>query len=155
MIAIGIIVFVSASVLYIKQKGLYTFFGAGTVERIESIEAAEIIQSKKPIIIDARTVEEFETSHLKNSIRFDESILSKLEKDQPILIYCTLGVRSNRLAKALSDAGYQEVYDMKDGILGWANQEYPLINNSGESTNQIHTYNKSFSPLLKKGTAVY
>ncbi|HEY9117314.1 MAG TPA: rhodanese-like domain-containing protein [Roseivirga sp.] len=155
LVTLGVLLFISASVIYVKQKGLYTFLGAGSVQRIETVEAAELITEKDLVILDARTIEEFETSHLKNSLRFEESLLSSLNKEQPILIYCTVGVRSNRVAKALSDAGYKEVYDMKDGILGWANQEYPLIDNFGELTNQIHTYNKSFAPLLKKGTAVY
>ncbi len=155
LIILGIVVLAAISAIYVQQKGLYTFWGSNSVERIDSTSAQQLIEDKSPLIIDARTIEEFETSHLEQAMRFEPSILNSMDKKQPILIYCTVGVRSNRLAKQLSDAGFREVYDMKDGIIGWANNAQPVIDSSNELTDRIHTYNKSVSPLLKKGTPVY
>ena len=149
----GILVLAIVAGIYIFKKGVFGFWDT-EIERVDSAQAREILSEKKPFVIDARTPDEFNVSHLEGSVRFDESVIPQLSKDQPILIYCTLGVRSNRVAKQLSDMGYK-VYDMKDGILGWANEQLPLVDNSNAPTEKVHTYNQSISTLLKNGTAVY
>ena len=151
---LGILLILAFGMFYVFKNGIYTSF-SGDVQRIEAIEAQSILEQKQPIILDARTLEEFQTSHLEGAIYYTEDILEKLPKDQPLLIYCTLGVRSNKAAKIASNKGFKEVYDMKDGILGWANGSLPLMNQDGLSTDTVHTYNKSVSSMLKKGTAVY
>lgn len=153
MIFIGLVVFLLAFGTYVFKNGFYSFWDSG-VKRIDTQEAQMILSQQSPILIDARTVEEFSISHIQGSIRYEDDLVENLSKDQPLLIYCTIGVRSNKVAKQLSDLGF-EVYDMKEGILGWANQELPLVNEANSPTNKVHTYNKSFSNLLKKGTAVY
>ncbi|WP_420385171.1 rhodanese-like domain-containing protein [Roseivirga sp.] len=154
MIATGITVLIVALGVVAFKKGIYSLWDAN-VHRIDSTEASELLKEKKPFIIDARTPEEYNVSHIDGAVRFEESLIGNIPNDRPILIYCTLGVRSNRTAKELSDLGFKEIYDMKDGILGWANGELPVVNTENEPTENIHTYNKSFAPLLKRGKAVY
>ena len=139
--------------VYVFRNGVYSFWDSD-VKRINTQEAQQMLQKKSYVLIDARAQNEFAVSHLKGSMLYEESLVDKLNKNEPILIYCTIGVRSNRVAKELSDRGF-EVYDMKEGILGWANNELPLIDPEDQATEKVHTYNKSFAPLLKKGTAVY
>lgn len=153
MLFVGLAIFLLASGIYIFKNGFYSFWDSD-VKRIDSQKAKMILSQESPILLDARTPEEFLVSHLKGSIRYEDGIIQNLSKDQPILIYCTLGVRSNRVAKQLSDQGYK-VYDMKDGIIGWVNNEFPLVDSDGLTTRNVHTYSKNFSSLLKKGTAVY
>lgn len=153
LLFVGLAIFLLASGIYIFKNGFYSFWDSD-VKRIDSQKAKMILSQESPILIDARTPEEFLVSHLKGSIRYEDGIIQNLPKDQPILIYCTLGVRSNRVAKQLSDQGYK-VYDMKDGIIGWVNNEFPLVDSDGLTTQNVHTYSKNFSSLLKKGTAVY
>ena len=153
MLATGLIILTATIGLYIFRNGVYSFWDAD-VKRIDTEQAQELLQEQNLLLLDARTPEEFAVSHLKGATRFMEELSSSLPKDQPIVIYCTIGVRSNKVAKKLSDQGY-EVYDMKEGILGWANSELPVVDNNGLPTENVHTYNKSFAHLLKKGTAVY
>ncbi len=137
------------------ESGIYTWRMTKKVQRIKAKEATQIIAHQTPTILDARTEEEFALSHIEGALRFEESLLDSLPKNHPVLVYCTIGVRSNRVARQLRNAGFSLVYDMKDGILGWANSELPVVNSAGLPSDSIHTYNKSFSLLLRKGKAVY
>ncbi|NVK84597.1 MAG: rhodanese-like domain-containing protein [Cytophagia bacterium] len=149
----GLALFLFAFGIYVFQNGFFSFWDSD-VKRIDTEEAKQLLTETSPILIDARAPEEFEVSHLKGSMLFEDGVLERLDKTQPIVIYCTIGVRSNRVAKQISDQGF-DVYDMKDGILGWANGDLPIIDSEGQPTDRVHTYNKSFAHLLKKGTAVY
>jgi rhodanese-related sulfurtransferase len=43
------------------------------------------------------------------------------------LVYCAVGSRSGAAAGILAGKGYREVYNMKDGIMGWHRSGYPLV----------------------------
>ena len=64
-------------------------------------------------ILDAREKEEYNTSHLKNAIfvgysTFElDSVLSKIQnKNSEIVVYCSIGIRSETIASKLKKAGY-------------------------------------------------
>lgn len=85
-------------------------------------------------LIDVRTLDEFNEGHLKNaqnicvtSDDFEERI-SKLDKDQPIYLYCRSGKRSARAAEILKDLGFKEIYDMEGGILKWQGEQLETEN---------------------------
>jgi len=76
------------------------------------------------MILDVRTLEEFEESHIRDAILLPhteikneaETILPN--KDAIILIYCKAGIRSAAAAKELTEMGYSNVYDF-GGIVDW------------------------------------
>jgi len=154
LVATGITILSITAGIIVFRKGIYSFWDVN-VKRINTEEAQKILLSHEPFILDTRTPEEFNVSHLQGAIRFEEGIMNQVPKDRPVLIYCTIGVRSNRVAKELSDKGFSSIYDMKEGILGWANNQLPVIDTKNRPTDSIHTYNKSFAHLLKHGKAVY
>ena len=85
-------------------------------------------------LIDVRTLEEFSQGHLKNDQNicvtdsdFEESI-AKLDKNQPIYLYCRSGKRSAKAAEILKDLGFKEIYDMEGGILKWENENLETVN---------------------------
>lgn len=86
-----------------------------TYEKIDSIRAQEIInESASYLIIDVRTVEEYESGHLNNAINIPvDEINSTLDisKDTILFVYCRSGARSKIAAEALIDLGYT-VYDL-------------------------------------------
>lgn len=139
----------------VRNRGFYTLATMGNVQRINKTEANALLENSRVQIVDVREAREFETSHIPNAIRFTESLTQQLDKNQPVFVYCTVDVRSNKLAKKLSKAGFKEVYDLKGGIIHWVNKGGEVITESGTLTNQVHTYSKWFAPLLRKGEAVY
>ena len=76
------------------------------------------------IILDARTIEEYNEGHIPNAIcipneTIDETVTTKLpNKDQLILIYCRSGNRSKQAALKLQQLGYTNLVEF-GGIIDW------------------------------------
>lgn len=92
-------------------------FGCNQKENIKSNpnnQLKEIILENNYIILDVRTKEEYDISHVKDAVlipydEIDERI--KLDKSKKILVYCASGNRSGMAYKALISLGY-DVYDL-------------------------------------------
>ncbi|MDN6310382.1 MAG: rhodanese-like domain-containing protein [Flavobacteriaceae bacterium] len=88
-------------------------------------EFCDKIESEDVQIIDVRTPKEYKNGHIKNSTLinfFDDDFkeqLSKLPKDEEILVYCRSGNRSGKAFKILEDLGYENISDLKGGMLLW------------------------------------
>ncbi len=110
-------------------------------------------------LLDAREPKEYKVSHIKSALNvgyknFDlDKTIKKLTKDRPIVIYCSLGVRSGKIAKKLRAKGY-EVYNLSGGIFAWFNQGMPVVKNDGTPSKMVHGYNKSWSKWVLDKTKV-
>lgn len=116
--------------------------------------------SSSIVLLDTRAKEEFEVSHIDGSqffdySSFDASNLKGVSKSDTIVVYCSIGYRSERIGEKLQKAGFKNVYNLYGGIFHWKNQGGSVIDVEGESTEKVHTYNKSWSKFLKKGEKVY
>lgn len=124
-----------------------------------TIKPGEIPSLSSFQILDTREKEEFDISHLEGAkwVGFDTFKLenvSDLDKNKPVLVYCTVGARSQDIGKRLIDAGFTKVYNLYGGIIHWSNESMPLYQ-KGLPTNQVHTYSKSWGIWLEKGQKVY
>lgn len=87
-----------------------------------TIEQIDELENKGAIIIDVRSPQEFEEGHLKNAICIpDYEIASKIKetiinKNQLMIVYCSSGYRSKRVQKKLQNLGYENVYNLYNGI---------------------------------------
>lgn len=83
-------------------------------------------------VIDVRTPEEFQSGHIaaaKNINIYDADFkarLEKLNKAQPVFVYCKVGGRSAKAAKMLHDLGFTNVYDLEGGMMAWEKNKLPL-----------------------------
>lgn len=90
-------------------------------------------KSQNQTIIDIRTPKEFESGHIEGAINinlFDKTFLdqiSKLDKKQPVFMYCRSGSRSRSASKKVSNLGFEKVYDLQGGIIFWARNNYQII----------------------------
>ncbi|SDS35358.1 Rhodanese-related sulfurtransferase [Polaribacter sp. KT25b] len=115
------------------------------------------------ILLDAREEKEYKVSHLENAIcvGFDnfklEETIAKLPEDKKakIVVYCSLGIRSEIVADKLIKAGYTNVYNLYGGIFEWKNADFKVIDTLGNNTEKVHAFNKNWSKWLKKGKKVY
>tara|TARA_R110002126_G_C10490437_1_gene503720 strand:+ start:27853 stop:28344 length:492 start_codon:yes stop_codon:yes gene_type:complete len=115
------------------------------------------------ILLDAREQKEFEVSHLENAIcvGYDKFKLKETQarlpedKNAKIVVYCSLGIRSETVAHKLIEAGYTNVYNLYGGIFEWKNANFKVIDTLGNATEKVHTFNKDWSKWLKKGKKVY
>jgi rhodanese-related sulfurtransferase len=110
-------------------------------------------------VLDTREKDEYDVSHLQNSLwvgydTFDFKKTEDLDKEKPVLVYCTVGARSQDIGKKLKEAGFKNVYNLYGGIIQWSNDGLPLYKNN-ETTDKVHTYSKSWGIWLNKGEKVY
>lgn len=92
---------------------------------ISAREAKEIMDTTEGyIILDVRTQEEYDESHIPNAILIpDTEIAEKAEeiltdKDQMLLVYCRSGRRSKLAAETLVELGYTNIREF-GGIIDW------------------------------------
>ncbi len=48
--------------------------------------------------------------------------LDEIAKDKPVIIHCRSGARSGRIVEYLEAQGYDNLYNLKGGILAWADE---------------------------------
>jgi rhodanese-related sulfurtransferase len=152
-----------SSLLGYSQKNLSKLLKQKNTGSIPYITVDSLANNKeKFILLDSREKQEFETSHLKNAIfvGYDFFNIDSIEKQLPnrnaeIVVYCSLGIRSEDIAEKLKKAGYQNVKNLYGGIFEWKNKDLPIYNASEAETDSVHTYSKSWSKWLHNGKKVY
>ncbi len=78
------------------------------------VKLDEIIAKNNYILVDVRSVEEYNESHLVDAINIPHDTIDEnvdLDKSKDILVYCKSGNRSNMARVSLEKLGYS-VYDL-------------------------------------------
>ncbi len=85
-------------------------------------------------LVDVRTTEEYQVSHLKNAQNicvtnddFKEKA-ANLDKTKPVYVYCQKGGRSAKAAQILKEMGFTKVYDLQGGMENWESKDLETIN---------------------------
>ena len=107
-------------------------------------------KSKDALFLDIRKKSEFMVSHIESAKRMDPdgstlSQLKNIDKDQLIIVYCSIGARSQTLGEKLKKEGYTNVKNMCGGLFYWANENYPMVDLKENKTERIHGYNSEWS----------
>jgi len=114
-----------------------------------SVEELDAVKDEV-IILDARELEEYQVSHIENAIHigydnFDQSAVVGIPKNKDIIVYCSIGYRSEKIGEKLQKMGYRSVKNLYGSIFEWANQGKPIVNDDNKATLQVHCYNKKWS----------
>jgi len=117
---------------------------------VKPISVSDAQRMKDALFLDARENEEYKISHIPGAIHigynhWTKDSIKRIGKERNLVVYCSVGYRSEKIGKKLNDLGYTNVLNLYGSILEWANQGLPLVTNDGAKTNKIHTYNKSWS----------
>ena len=114
------------------------------------------------IVLDTREREEFQVSHLRKAlwVGFKEFEIGKIQKkipdtSAPIVVYCSIGVRSEKIGEQLQNAGYTNVKNLYGGIFEWKNQGQIVVDSLENPTERVHAFSKFWGKLLTKGDKVY
>ena len=118
--------------------------------------------AKKPeavLLLDTRTPAEYKVSHLSNArfvdfASFEKNTFADLPRNQTVVVYCSVGYRSERVGERLKALGFQDVRNLYGGIFQWVNEGRPVYNRQG-ATQNVHPYSPLWSPWLKSGQQVY
>lgn len=118
ILLIALLLFISFKFLTTKEES------ASSYNKITVDKAKEMMEKEDVIIIDVRTEDEYNTSHIKNAVLIPNETIGneKLKEvsnlNQKIIVYCRSGARSKKAAMKLINIGYKNVYDM-GGIMNW------------------------------------
>ncbi|WP_179004711.1 rhodanese-like domain-containing protein [Winogradskyella forsetii] len=156
-------IFLFFTALGFSQEPITELLNRHNSESVPYISVQELAMPKtKAILLDAREAEEYNVSHLKNAIHvgyndFDLQETSKQlnDKQQMIVVYCSLGIRSENIAEQLEKAGYANVFNLFGGIFEWKNNGFKVYNNKDEPTENVHAFSKTWSQWLLKGNKIY
>mgnify|MGYP001794992700 FL=1 len=109
--------------------------------------------SSIPLVLDARSQEEYAVSHLKSAQLIevnnsDIAVLPKVPLNTSIVVYCSVGYRSAKVVQQLQQAGYQNVFNLSGGIFEWTNQGEAIFKDK-HRVEIVHPYNFLWGKLLK------
>ena len=114
------------------------------------------------ILLDTRKKEEYDISHLNNAIWVGDKafepnlVLEQIpDKEKSIIVYCSIGVRSEDIGEKLLALGYKDVKNLYGGIFQWKNKNGAIYNNKEQPTDSVHAFSKYWGKLLLKGVKVY
>jgi thioredoxin len=97
-----------------------------TIETIDGKAYSDkLSNTKNPQLLDVRTPEEYAVEHLENASNVNwngndfVSKVEKLDKSQPVFVYCKVGGRSSQAANKLAELGFATIYNLDGGIMKW------------------------------------
>ncbi|MDD4991157.1 MAG: rhodanese-like domain-containing protein [Paludibacter sp.] len=138
-------------------KGMYK-------NTVAFINAAELkLKLSEPnaiVILDTRKQSEYDASHIDGAkfVDYDTFTLEKVKdiaKSDTIVVYCSVGYRSERVGEKLRKAGYKNVFNLYGGLFEWVNLGFDVVDNTEQKTDKIHAYNKDWGKWLTNGDKVY
>ncbi len=134
-------------------------YNSGTVPYISTRALAA---SDQYALLDSRTWEEYQVSHLQDAVwvghaSFDIDRVTRAfpDKNTPLVVYCSVGVRSEDIGEKLLDAGYTQVKNLYGGIFEWKNQGHRVFDPEGNATSKVHAFSKHWGKLLTNADKVY
>lgn len=131
---------------------------------VELISVDELLTEKNTgnnfVLLDTRELNEYKVSHIEGARcigynNFSIESLIDIPKDSKIVVYCSLGVRSEQIGEKLKEAGYKNVKNLYGGIFEWKFQDQIVVDKKGNPTEKVHAYDENWSQWLLKGEKVY
>lgn len=106
---------------------LSSIFGKGeSVANLDSETFEKMMnETGDSVILDVRTLDEYNTVRIPNSILIDiykpEFLdeIEKLNREKTYFIYCRSGSRSYNAAKQMKKMGFGKVFNLENGIIDW------------------------------------
>lgn len=94
-------------------------------ENINVTSFREKMDDDNVVILDVRTPGEVKDGMIDGAINIDfmdpefMGKVSGMDKNKTYLVYCQSGGRSARACKMMSESGFKNLYNMKEGYMGW------------------------------------
>ncbi len=140
-----------------QVDSLLTAYNDKTVPYISVEELSE--NYDQFTILDTRKKAEYEVSHLPNAIWVGEQLTKKdlklIPTEKPIVVYCTVGIRSEDFGAQLLKKGFDNVFNLYGSICSWKDAGYSIIDSDGNETEKVHVFSKEWAKYLKTGEKVF
>lgn len=111
-------------------------------------------------VLDARDAHEYNISHIPNARRIGWADFScervwMYDREALLVIYCSIGERSVRMAGFLAKMGFKNVRILYGSITEWANQDYELWDKDKKNTRRVFYTDKTYAKFLRHGSSVF
>ena len=144
----------------IKSKAYATMLHTLYKETVPLINVTELKKQPDAVLLDTRTKAEYDVSHLPNArwVGYDDFEMNRIEgipKNANVVVYCSVGYRSERIGEKLLKAGYQRVHNLNGSLFEWVNEGNAVVDNHEKPTKRVHAYSKLWGIWLNRGEKVY
>lgn len=132
-IAIAIILLSSCSKPAAENAGTNSEQATFRIQQADAAQFKKLTESPDALVLDVRTAAEVAEGHLPNAVNIDiygtdfMAKVQELPKDREILVYCTVGARSQQAADILSKQGFAKVYNLDGGIVAWQRNGFEVV----------------------------
>ena len=102
------------------------------IKQIGPADATHLINHQGGIVIDVREDKEFSEGHIINSLHMPmgnvQQRIPEIEKykQKPVIVSCRSGARSNTVCGWLRKHNFENVSNLKGGVMAWQNASLPL-----------------------------
>ncbi len=161
LIFITWLIIVSVSIPNQASSGLLTLVTKTlTASSVPKVNVAEAVTQKKSVLfLDSRERAEFDVSHIKDAIFIgpnpDLTKMKSVDKQKNIIVYCSVGVRSDEATAVLQKAGFSKAKNMFGGIFEWINEGNPVYDTAGRQTDSVHAYSHFWGMFVHNVRKVY
>jgi rhodanese-related sulfurtransferase len=105
-------------------------------------------------------MKEYAVSHLPGAKFYggdkkNEALLKSIPKNAEIIVYCSIGYRSQKAGQELKKLGYKNVKNLYGGIFQWFNENKKVVNSENQPVQKVHTYNEKWSKWITRGEKVF
>jgi len=102
-----------------------------TYSEIQPHDLVAMRESRPVLLVDVRNADEVARGIIEGAVHIPLAMLpiqyEALNKAENIVFYCHSGVRSAHAAAFAVNKGYQNVYNLAGGVLGWARAGYTFV----------------------------
>jgi rhodanese-related sulfurtransferase len=101
-------------------------------KRASALQVTQLINRGKTTVVDVRSAEEFAAGHLRDAKNIPLADLTarigELEKSKPraVVVVCQTGARSDKAARQLAAAGFDDVVSLDGGLTAWQAAGLPV-----------------------------
>ncbi|WP_087023431.1 rhodanese-like domain-containing protein [Thaumasiovibrio subtropicus] len=125
LVWVGLFVALIASI--VKQK-------TAAYATVDAQGATMLINREEAVVVDIRSKDEYNKGHivdafhvLPSQIRDGNTASLENHKSAPIIVVCKTGQTAQESANLLAKGGFERVYVLKDGLIGWNEAKMPLV----------------------------
>ena len=104
----------------------------GNKGSLDPVGATDLINHQEAVVLDVRPAADYQKGHIINAINIPSNgfanQLNSLTKykDRPIIVSCRSGSQSQAACHQLRKAGFENVFNLRGGILAWQNASLPV-----------------------------
>jgi rhodanese-related sulfurtransferase len=101
--------------------------------KVTQLQATQLINQGKTLVLDVRNAAEFASGHLQNAKHIPLAELAERlkeiekSKNSTVITVCERGVRSASAANLLTKAGFSQVLSLEGGVAAWKSQGLPTV----------------------------